>query len=128
MRPESSDIDLKQRSPLLAFYLCAIVFALALALTGHLHSPWRAVLRAVTTAIAGLAVWSFFRFLRIADERQTRINYQALGFAFTLALAISFFGGFVEGFGAAHVSWLGVLGLLLIPWSLGLIVFSWRYR
>ena len=128
MRPESSDIDLKQRSPLLAFYLCAVAFVVALALPDYLHSAWREVSRVVTMVIAAFAVWSFFRFLRIADERQARINYQALGFAFILALAVSLFGGFVRGFGAPHVSWLGVLGLLLIPWSLGLIVFSWRYR
>jgi uncharacterized membrane protein YfcA len=128
MRAESSDIDLKQRSQLLAFYLCAVAFSVALALAGHVHSPWREALRVVMIAVAGFAVWSFFGFLRIADERQRRINYQALGFALTLTLAISFFGGFIKGFGAPHVSWLGVLGLLFIPWSLGLIVFSWRYR
>ncbi len=128
MLPESSEIDIKQRSPLLTFYLCAVAFAVALTLTEYLHSPWREVARVVTMVIAAFAVWSFFRFLRIADERQTRINYQALGFAFITALAVSLLGGFVRGFGAPHVSWLGVLGLLLIPWSLGLIVFSWRYR
>jgi cadmium resistance protein CadD (predicted permease) len=78
--------------------------------------------------IAAFAVWSFISFVRIADERQARINYQALGFAFILALAVSLFCGFARGFRAPHVSWLGVLGLLPIPWSLGLIVFSWRYR
>ncbi len=128
MLPESSDVDIKQRGPLFTFYLCAVAFVAALALTGYLHSPWREVARVVTMVIAAFAVWCFFRFLRIADERQTRINYQALGFAFILALAVSLLGGFVRGFGAPHVSWLGVLGLLLVPWSLGLIVFSWRYR
>ena len=38
MRSESSDVDLKQRSPLLAFYLCAVAFVVALTLTGYLHS------------------------------------------------------------------------------------------
>ena len=128
MRPESSDIDLKQRSPLLAFYLCAVAFVVALTLTGYLHSDWREVSRVVSMVIAVFAVWSFFRFLRIADERQARINYQALGLAFILALAVSLVAGFVRGFSAPHISWFGVLGLLLIPWSLGLIVFSWRYR
>ena len=94
---ESSDIDLKQRSPLLAFYLCAVAFVIALALTGYLHSAWREVSRAVTMVIAAFAVWSFFRFLRIADERQARINYQALGFAFILALAVSLFWWIREG-------------------------------
>ena len=80
---------------LLAFYVCAVAFVVALTLTGYLHSAWREVSRVVTMVIAAFAVWSFLRFLRIADERQTRINYQALGFAFILALAVSLLGGFV---------------------------------
>ena len=95
MRSESSDVDLKQRNPLLAFYLCAVAFVVALTLTGYLHSAWQEVSRVLTMAIAVFGVWSFFRFLRIADERQARINYQALGFAFILALAVSLFGGLV---------------------------------
>ena len=57
---------------------------IALTLTGYLHSAWREVSRVLAMVIAAFAVWSFIRFLRIADERQARINYQALGFAFIL--------------------------------------------
>ena len=128
MRPESSEIDDKQRSPLLAFYLSALVFSAALAVTSHLPTPWREALRVGTFSIGGFAVWSFLRFLEIADERQRRINYQALCFASAAGLVLALFGGFLQGFGAPHVSWMGVLGLLLIPWSLGLILYSWRYR
>jgi len=34
----------------------------------------------------------------------------------------------VQGFGVLHVSWIGVLGLQLIPWSFGLILYSWRHQ
>jgi hypothetical protein len=79
-------------------------------------------------AIAGFAVWTLIRFLRVADEHQRRTNFRALRFAFVTGLVLSLFGGFVQGFGVLHVSWIGVLGLQLIPWSFGLILYSWRHQ
>ncbi len=128
MRSESSLLDEKQRGPLFQFYLSALGFAGALVLTGYLHSPGREVLRVFMIAIAGFAVWTLIRFLKVADERQRRTNFRALCFAFVAGLIFSLFGGFVQGFGVLHVSWIGVLGLQLIPWSLGLILYSWRHQ
>jgi len=79
-------------------------------------------------AIAVFVVWTLIRFLREADERQRRINFRALRLAFVAGLVFSLFGGFVQGFGVLHVSWIGVLGLQLIPWSFGLILYSWRHQ
>ncbi len=128
MSSEFDTFDEKQRSPLLQFYLSAVGFAGALVLIEYVHSPWREILRVAMVAIAGFAVWALLRFLRMADERQRRINFRALRFAFVVGLVLSLFGGFVQGFGVLHVSWIGVLGLQLIPWSFGLILYSWRYR
>src|SRR6266852_7236288 len=128
MHPKSSAVDKKQRSPLLELYLCALAFAGALVLMEYVHSPWREILRVAMVAIAGFAVWALLRFLRMADERQRRINFRALRFAFVVGLVLSLFGGFVQGFGVLHVSWIGVLGLQLIPWSFGLILYSWRHQ
>jgi hypothetical protein len=128
MNSESSAVDEKQRSPLLEFYLSALAFAGALVLIEYLHSPWREILRVLMVAIAGFAVWTLIRFLKVADERQRRTNFRALRFAFVAGLVLSLFGGFVQGFGILHVSWIGVLGLQLIPWSFGLILYSWRHQ
>jgi hypothetical protein len=128
MRTDSSEIDVKQRHPLLTFYLAAAGFSVALLLAEHLDSPWHQVLRAAATLLGGFGLWSFFRFVRVADERQMRTGFQAFGFAFTLSLTISLAGGFIQGFSGTHISWLSALELLLIPWSVGLILFSWRYR
>jgi len=128
MRPESSAVDDKQRSPIVRFYISALGFASALLLVQYLHSPWAKILQAVMIAIAGFAVWTLNRFLRVADERQRRTNFRALRFAFVAGLVLSLFGGFVQGFGVLHVSWIGVLGLQLIPWSFGLIYYSWRHQ
>ena len=128
MHSEPSAVDEKQRSPLLEFYLSALVFAGALVLIEYLHSPWREILRVLMIAIAGFAVWTLIRFLKVADERQRRTNFRALRFAFVAGLVLSLFGGFVQGFGILHVSWIGVLGLQLISWSFGLILYSWRHQ
>ncbi len=128
MSSEFDTFDEKQRSPLLQFYLSAVGFAGALVLIEYVHSPWREILRVAMVAIAGFAVWALLRFLRMADERQRRINFRALRFAFVVGLVLSLFGGFVQGFGVLHVSWIGVLGLQLIPWSFGLILYSWRHQ
>ncbi len=124
----SKSVDEKQRSPLLEFYLSALAFAGALVLIEYSLSPWREILRVAMIAIAVFAVWTMIRFLRVADERQRRINFRALRFAFVAGLVLSLFGGFVQGFGVLDVSWIGVLGLQLIPWSFGLILYSWRHQ
>jgi len=104
------------------------VFADALVLTARLRSPWPRILHAVMLATSGFAVWTLLRFLQVADERQRRTNFRALRFAFVAGLVLSLFGGFVQGFGVLHVSWIDVLGLQLIPWSVGLILYSWRHQ
>lgn len=128
MHSESSAMDRRQRSPLIEFYSSASVFAGALVLSGQSRSPWPEVLKVVMIASAGFAVWTLTRFLKVADERQRRTNFRALRFAFLAGLILSLFGGFVQGFGVLHVSWIGVLGLQLIPWSFGLIYYSWRHQ
>jgi uncharacterized membrane-anchored protein YitT (DUF2179 family) len=125
---EFSEVDLRQRHPFLAFYLSAAAFSIALLVTNRLHSPWHQAIRVLTFVIAASAVWSFFRLLNLTDERQRRTNYQALRFGFTATLLVSLLGGFVQGFGVSLVSWGGILALQLIAWSVGLILFSWRYR
>jgi hypothetical protein len=133
MHPESADqkfseIDLKHRHPFLGFYVSAATFSVGLALTNRLHSPWHEAIRILMFVIAAFAVWSFFRLLNLTDERQRRTNYQALRFGFTATLLISLLGGFVQGFGASLLTWGGILALQLSAWSVGLILFSWRYR
>jgi hypothetical protein len=129
MQTKSSAMDERQKSPLLRFYSSACLFAGALVLSGQLRTPpWPQILQAVMIATAGFAVWTLVRFLKVADERQRRTNFRALRFAFFAGLVLSLIGGFVQGFGVLHVSWIGVLGLQLIPWSFGLIYYSWWHQ
>jgi hypothetical protein len=36
--------------------------------------------------------------------------------------------GFLQRFAFHPVSWLGIPPLMIILWSIGLILYSWRYR
>jgi hypothetical protein len=63
-----------------------------------------------------------------ADELRRRINHQALAFAYVGTLVVCLVYGFLQQTGLRCVSWLGVCGLLVALWSLGLILFSRRYQ
>lgn len=77
---------------------------------------------------AACAVWSLLRFLHTTDERERQINYRALTFAFSGTLIFSLTIGFLQRFGFHSISWLGIPALMVVLWSLGLILFSWRFR
>jgi|SRR5580704_8188453 heme/copper-type cytochrome/quinol oxidase subunit 4 len=116
-----------RRTWLLCFYLAAILSAIALCVVGSnqsLHTP----LLFLSVAGAAAAVWFLLRFLRSNDERERQINYRALTFAFTGTLVFSLAIGFLQSFGFHSVSWLGIPALMVVLWSIGLILYSWRYQ
>jgi len=118
----SSDVDTKQRSLLLWLYGSATAFSVLLFLSNS------QAVRMLGLAVGVFGVWIFYRLLSLADERQKQINHQALRFAFLATLVLSLLAGFVRGFTAPLVSCVGLLAVMLIAWSIGLILFSWRYR
>jgi hypothetical protein len=68
------------------------------------------------------------RFLRPNDEREQQINYRALTFAFAGTLVFSLAIGYSQAVSFHSVSWLGIPALMVVLWSVGLILYSWRYR
>ncbi|HEX2712531.1 MAG TPA: hypothetical protein VHM88_09950 [Candidatus Acidoferrales bacterium] len=116
-----------RRSALLFFYTGALLSASAIGLIGKIHS-FRTLLLVLAVACAGVAIFFLLRFLHANDEREQEINYQALTFAFIGTLIFSVAIGFVQRFGFHHVSWLGIPPLMIVLWSVGLILYSWRYR
>ncbi len=77
---------------------------------------------------AGGAIWSFFRFLRAADDLQKDINYRATNFAFVGSLLLTLTVGLLERFGFLSGASLLVPALMIALWSIGLIFSSWRYQ
>ena len=116
-----------RRNALLGFYLTALLSAGTIGLAGKVPS-FRALLFALAIASASVALVFLLRFLRANDEREQQINYRALTFAFTGTLIFSLTIGFLQSFGFHPVSWLGIPALMIILWSIGLILHSWRYR
>ena len=117
----------RRRTTLLLFYLAALLSVIAVSLAGRIPSS-RTFLILLAVAGAGAAILFLLRFLRSNDEHERQINYRALTFAFVGTFAFSAAIGFLQRFGFHPVSWLGIPPLMIILWSIGLILYSWRYR
>ena len=123
----SENLAYRRRSALLLFYGAAVVSAIAISAVGKVPSL-RAPVLAVAVLAAGAAILFLLRFLRSNDEREQQINYRALTFAFAGTLVFSLAIGFSQALASIPVSWLGIPVLMVILWSVGLILYSWRYR
>lgn len=117
----------RRRITLLLFYLAALLSVIAVSLAAGIPS-FRTLLLVLAVAGAGAAILFLLRFLRANDEHERQINYRALTFAFVGTLVFSAAIGFLQRFGFHPVSWLGIPPLMIILWSLGLILYSWRYQ
>ncbi len=109
------------------FYLAALLSILAVSLAGRIL-PFRTLLLFLAVAGAAAAILFLLRFLRSNDEHERQINYRALTFAFIGTLVFSAAIGFLQSFGFHPLSWLGIPALMIILWSIGLILYSRRYR
>jgi heme/copper-type cytochrome/quinol oxidase subunit 4 len=112
---------------LLRFYLFAFFSLIPNSLVGTFPS-FRVPLLALAIVAVAAAILYLLRFLRSNDEHERQINYRALTFAFTGTLIFSAAIGFLQSFGFHPVSWLGIPALMTILWTIGLILYSWRYR
>jgi hypothetical protein len=127
LEPFKDELAERRRSALFLFYVSALVSAIAITLVRMVPSL-RTLLFALAVAGTGTAVLFLLRFLRSNDEREQQVNYRALTFAFAGTLVFSVAIGFLQSFGFHSLSWLGVPPLMIILWSVGLILYSWRYR
>jgi len=126
-QPFQDELANRRKTTLLRFYLFAFFSLIAISLVGTFPS-FRVPLLALAIVAAAAAILFLLRFLRSNDERERQINYRALTFAFTGTLFFSAAIGFFQRFGFHPVSWLGIPALMTILWSIGLILYSWRYR
>jgi hypothetical protein len=126
-QPVRDELADRRRTTLLLFYLAALLSVFSVSFAGRILS-FRTSLLAMAVAGATAAILFLLRFLRSNDERERQINYRALTFAFTGTLIFSAALGFLQSFGFHPVSWLGIPALMIILWSIGLILYSWRYR
>jgi heme/copper-type cytochrome/quinol oxidase subunit 4 len=126
-QPFRDELADRRKTTLILFYLAALLSVIAISLVGTLQTV-RTPLFVLAVAGAGAAILFLLRFLRSNDEHERQINYRALTFAFAGTLVFSAAIGFLQSFGFHPVSWLGIPALMIILWSIGLILYSWRYR
>ena len=126
-QPFRDELANRRRATLVFFYLAALLSVIAVSLVGR-TLPFRKTLLALAVVGATAAILFLLRFLRSNDEHERQINYRALTFAFIGTLVFSAAIGFLQTFGFHSVPWLGIPALMIILWSIGLILCSWRYR
>jgi heme/copper-type cytochrome/quinol oxidase subunit 4 len=126
-QPFRDELADRRRTTLSFFYLAALLSVLAVSLAAKIPS-FHTFLFVLAAAGAETAILFLLRFLRANDEHERQINYRALTFAFVGTLAFCVGVGFLQSFGFHPVSWLGIPPLMIILWSIGLILYSWRYR
>lgn len=123
----SESLAYRRRSALWLFYGAAVVSAIAISAVGKVPSL-RVPILALAVLAAGAAILSLLRFLRSNDEREQQVNYRALTFAFAGTLIFSLAIGYSQAVGFHSISWLGIPPLMVVLWSIGLVLYSWRYR
>jgi heme/copper-type cytochrome/quinol oxidase subunit 4 len=126
-QPFRDELADRRRTTLLLFYLAALFSVIAVSLAAQIPSL-RMLHFVLAVAGAGTTILLLLRFLRANDEHERKINYRALTFAFVGTLTFCVAVGFLQSFGFHPVSWLGIPPLMIILWSIGLILYSWRYR
>jgi len=114
------------RNVLWLFYSAAFLSAFMSSVASYASVSYQrpVLVLALVTALA--AAFFLVLFLRSRDERERQINYRALTFAFVGTLAFSLVVGLAQQFGFHSISWLGIPALMIILWSVGLILNSWR--
>ncbi len=118
----------KRRRRALRVFCSFAVAAIAAFTLGAHPSNSRGVLTAIGILLAGGALWSFLRFLRVADSHQKLINHEATSFAFVASLLLTLIVGLLHRFGFLSGVSLLVPALMIAFWSIGLILASWRYQ
>jgi len=120
---------IRRRNTLRLFYLLVVGAILTFSLAADVHpATQQGVLMAVGIVLAAAGIWSFLRFLRVADKHQKLINYDATSFAFAASLVLTLVFGLLQRFGFLLGASLLLPALMIALWSIGLILFSWRYQ
>ncbi|MFZ0639492.1 MAG: hypothetical protein WAM59_07340 [Candidatus Acidiferrales bacterium] len=118
----------QRRRTLRVFYVFVLVAIVLFSLAVRPNQSAEKELMALGTVASLVAIWCFIRFLRAADAHQKLINHQATNFAFVASLLLTLIVGLLQRFGIFPSASLLIPALMIAFWSIGLILFSWRYK
>jgi len=110
------------------FYVFVVAAIAIFTVAAGANRTAQGALMAVGIVLAAAAIWSFVRFLRAADNHQKLINHDATSFAFAASLVLTLVLGLLQRFGLLLGASLLLPALMIALWSIGLILFSWRYQ
>ncbi len=118
----------QRKNALRIFYVFMFLAAGTFTVAVEVSQAAQKVLFALGIVLAGAGIWSFLRFLKVADTHQRLINHEATSFAFVGSLLLTLAVGILQRFGFLSGASLLVPVLMIALWSIGLILFSWRYQ
>jgi hypothetical protein len=126
--PQPQVLKQERKSTLRMFYVFVVLAAGTFTVAVNSKQPAQQALYALGILLAGWGIWSFLRFLKVADTHQRLINHEATSFAFVGSLLLTLAVGILQRLGFLSGASLLVPALMIALWSIGLILFSWRYQ
>lgn len=126
--PGTQQTKRHRKNGLRMFYVFVVVTIGTFIASVEVNQPTQEALFAFGIVLSGCGIWSFLRFLKVADTHQRLINHEATSFAFVGSLLLTLAVGILQRFGFLSGATLLVPVLMIALWSIGLILFSWRYQ
>src|SRR5271169_3439144 len=126
--PGSQQPQRQRKNALRIFYVSVFLTTGTFSVAVKASQAAQEGLFALGLVLAGGGIWSFLRFLKVADTHQRLINLEATSFAFVGSLLLTLAVGILQRFGLLSGASLLVPVLMIALWSIGLILFSWRYQ
>lgn len=127
-RPGPQQPKRQRKNALRIFYVFVFLTTGTFIVAVEVNQPAQEALFVLGIVLAGCGIWSFLRFLKVADTHQRLINHEAASFAFVGSLLLTLAVGILQRFGFLSRASLLVPVLMIALWSIGLILFSWRYQ
>ncbi len=118
----------RRKITLRMFYVFVLLASGTFIMADKASQPAQGALFTLGIGLAGVGIWSFLGFLKVADTHQRLINHEATSFAFVGSLLLTLAVGILQRFGFLSGISLLVPALMIALWSIGLFVFSWRYQ
>lgn len=118
----------RRKNTLRLFYVFVFLAAGTFTAAIKANQAAQEALFALGIVLACAGIWTFLRFLKVADTHQKLIHHEATSFAFVGSLLLTLAVGILQRFGFLSGAALLVPALMIALWSIGLILFSWRFQ
>ncbi len=94
---------------------------------GHVLGAAAYAVAAVPVLAGCMAVWTYGRFLRVADELHRKIQYEGMAMGFAAGIVFAFTYPLLERLGAPELGAMAPLPIMIAMWGIGVWTGSRRY-